>query len=414
MPAAVANAADYIVEAENLTKIYRDFWGRPKARAVDRINLRIRSGQIFGLLGPNGSGKSTTVKMILGLLYPNRGRIRVFGQSPRNVEIKRRIGYQPEETYLYPYLTAAETLDFFGSILGIHERERRNRIRQLLAMVGLERVGSRTVGEFSKGMARRLALAQALINDPDLVVLDEPTVGLDPLACREIKDVIRVLGERGKTILLCSHVLADVEDVCDSVAVLYGGRICAEGSVREILQIQEQTRIVAPAMSEGVLAEVCRLLKEKAGADDLTIDHPRMSLEQFFLNVVRQAQSGSMETSGAQAGTGIAEFLEAGPGSGADRRILEQLAVQEPRTPTVPDTGADRDSEKGGGRGAAEAEQDRAAARRLEKLTRAETPKERPGNSEEQRREQDEARRIRASEKLRDLLESDDKTTPNQ
>ncbi len=421
----IANSAlEYIVEVKNLTKIFRDFWGRPKARAVDKINLRIRSGQVFGLLGPNGSGKSTTVKLILGLLYPTRGSIRLLGESPTNVAIKRHIGYQPEETYLYPYLTAAETLDFFGSLLGIDPGERRKRSGQLLEMVGLSGAGSRTVGEYSKGMARRLALAQALINDPDLVVLDEPTAGLDPIACREIKDVIRVLAERGKTVLLCSHLLADVEDVCDTVTVLYGGRIWAEGPVEELLKIKDQTRIVAPAMSQEDLTELTHLLAEKTGDGELLIDHPRISLEQFFLDVIKQAQAGTAEISGARAGTGIAEFLDSDQGGKKQKedsqRALQQLAKQ------VPEAGPAESGVQGESAGEGEGEDGVVAAAKDKKriLEHLDGDEEQPIKSEaaerkgeggqveisgeekqDNRQEEEEEKKTKSSEKLRDLLD---------
>ena len=220
---------DYVVEAVGLTKIFKDFWNREKARAVNGIDFTVKKGQVFGLLGPNGSGKSTTVKMILGLLYPTRGVLKVFGEDPQNVEIKSRIGYLPEETYLYRYLTAMETLDFYGALFGLSPKMRRERSEQLLNMVGLAHAFNRRVGEFSKGMARRIGLAQALVNDPDLVILDEPTSGLDPIGCREVKDVIRLLASRGKTVILCSHLLADVQDVCDDMLVLYGGKVRANG-----------------------------------------------------------------------------------------------------------------------------------------------------------------------------------------
>src|SRR5512137_2386959 len=164
-----------VVSVRGLTKVFKDFWGRPKARAVDNVDFEVRRGEVFGLLGPNGSGKSTTVKLILGLLHPTRGHIEVFGHSPRDVKTKARIGYLPEESYLYRYLNSRETLDFFGSLFSLPTAERNQRAEQLLEMVGLTQTRTRAVGEFSKGMQRRIGLAQALINDPDLVILDEPT-----------------------------------------------------------------------------------------------------------------------------------------------------------------------------------------------------------------------------------------------
>ena len=219
---AARTTTEAVISVRGLTKVFTDFWGRPKARAVDTVNFEVRRGEVFGLLGPNGSGKSTTIKMLLGLLYPTKGHIEIFGHSPRHVKTKARIGYLPEESYLYKYLDSRETLDFFGNLFQLPPEQRDQRTEQLLEMVGLNQVRSRTVGEFSKGMQRRIGLAQALINDPDLVILDEPTAGLDPLGCREVKDVILALKNRGKTVILSSHLLSDVEDVCDRVVIYYG------------------------------------------------------------------------------------------------------------------------------------------------------------------------------------------------
>jgi ABC-2 type transport system ATP-binding protein len=235
---------EVVVRATGLTKVFKDFWGRPKARAVDNVDFEIRRGEVFGLLGPNGSGKSTTIKLLLGLLYPTKGHITVFGQSPRDVATKSRIGYLPEESYLYRFLNPAETLDFFGSLFQIDSAERRRRAEQLIEMVGLNQARSRTVGEFSKGMQRRIGIAQALINDPDLVILDEPTAGLDPLGCREVKDLILALAQRGKTVILSSHLLSDVEDVCDRAVIYYGGRIQAQGPLHQLLAKPDSGRQV--------------------------------------------------------------------------------------------------------------------------------------------------------------------------
>ena len=325
---AVPETQDAVVEAVGLTKIFRDFWGRPKARAVNGIDLSVKRGQVFGLLGPNGSGKSTTVKLILGLLYPTRGSLKVLNESPQNVKIKQRIGYLPEESYLYRYLTAAETLDFFGALFGLVPRERQHRTDQLLGMVGLGNARNRPVGEFSKGMARRIGLAQALINDPDLVILDEPTAGLDPIGCREVKDVIRLLASRGKTVLLCSHLLADVEDVCDEVLVLYGGKVRTQGNLTEILKVQDKTRIVSPRLDEAAVSKVVELLGQQVDKAEIAVDQPTMNLETFFLDVVRRAREASLDTAGAQSGGEIAEYLRgAADDTPADaaRRVLEAL-----------------------------------------------------------------------------------------
>ena len=312
-----------VVQAEGLTKIFRDFWNRPKAHAVNGIDFKVRQGQIFGLLGPNGSGKSTTVKMILGLLYPTRGVLKVFGKDPQDVEIKSRIGYLPEETYLYRYLTATETLDFYGSLFGMDATMRKERSEQLLNMVGLAHAFNRPVGEFSKGMARRIGLAQALINDPDLVILDEPTSGLDPIGCREVKDVIRLLASRGKTVILCSHLLADVQDLCDDVMVLYGGKVRANGALSDILQLDDKTRVVCPTLSEQTVEELRSWLLAHGvkAPGDIAVDHPVRNLEDFFLEVVRKAREQNVGTSGAQANGEVPEYL-----AGVDNAaVLESL-----------------------------------------------------------------------------------------
>jgi len=319
---------DLVVEAVGLTKIFKDFWGRPKARALNGIDLAVKPGQVFGLLGPNGSGKSTTVKLILGLLYPTRGALKVLNESPRNVEMKRRIGYLPEDSYLYRYLTAAETLDFFGALFGLTPEERRRRTGQLLEMVGLANSRNRPVGEFSKGMARRIGLAQALVNDPSLVILDEPTAGLDPIGCREVKDVIRLLASRGKTVILCSHLLADVEDVCDEVVILYGGKIRTQGVLKDILAVQDKTRILTPRLEGPVIEKILDVLGEQVQRQEVAVDQPTMNLEDFFLDVVRRAREASVQTAGAQAGGEIAPYLrgqeDAAEGD-LSQKVLEAL-----------------------------------------------------------------------------------------
>lgn len=298
-----------IISAVGLSKVFRDFWSRPKAKAVNDIDFEVYEGEVIGLLGPNGSGKSTTVKMILGLLYPTAGTLSVFGQSPRAVETKRQVGYLPEESYLYKYLTAIETLDFFGALFNLSAEERRNRSDQLLEMVGLSHARRRRVGEFSKGMARRIGLAQAMINDPSLLILDEPTSGLDPLGCKEVKDLILMLKKRGKTVLITSHLLSDVEDICDRVIILYGGKIRATGTLHELLTVTDANRITTPALSPAVTDKLISILRENLSGDEFTFDHPRKSLEQFFLEVINQAKSESVETAGVVGGGKIAEYL---------------------------------------------------------------------------------------------------------
>jgi ABC-2 type transport system ATP-binding protein len=304
---------EVVVRATGLTKVFKDFWGRPKARAVDNVDFEIRRGEVFGLLGPNGSGKSTTIKLLLGLLYPTQGHITVFGQSPRDVATKARIGYLPEESYLYRFLNPGETLDFFGSLFQIDSPERRRRAEQLIEMVGLNQARTRTVGEFSKGMQRRIGIAQALINDPDLVILDEPTAGLDPLGCREVKDLILALARRGKTVILSSHLLSDVEDVCDRAVIYYGGRIQAQGPLHQLLAKPDSVRITAPVLSRETTDKVLNLIRAEVG-DTVRLENPTQNLESYFLGVVEAARRQA-ETSGATSGNRVAEYLR-GDGQG--------------------------------------------------------------------------------------------------
>src|SRR5437867_3701042 len=263
---------EVVVSVRGLSKIFKDFWGRPKAKAVDNVDFEVRRGEVFGLLGPNGSGKSTTVKMLLGLLYPTKGHIEVFGFSPRHVATKSRIGYLPEESYLYRYLDSEETLNFFGNLFSLPSGDRRNRTEQLLEMVGLNQARTRAVGEFSKGMQRRIGLAQALINDPDLVILDEPTSGLDPIGCREVKDLILALARRGKTVILSSHLLGDVEDVCDRVVIYYGGRIQAQGTLKELLSKPDTMSITAPTLPRPTLERVLEISRHDVAEDTVRVD----------------------------------------------------------------------------------------------------------------------------------------------
>ncbi|SPE52131.1 ABC transporter related-protein [Verrucomicrobia bacterium] len=333
-PDAAPQSREVIVSVRGLTKVFKDFWGRPKARAVDKVDFEVRRGEVFGLLGPNGSGKSTTVKLILGLLYPTKGHIEVFGHSPRHVATKSRIGYLPEESYLYRYLNSQETLDFFANLFRLPKNQRNDRAKQLLEMVGLSQTQSRAVGEFSKGMQRRIGLAQALINDPDLVILDEPTSGLDPIGCREVKDLIIALARRGKTVILSSHLLADVEDVCDRVVIYYGGKIQAMGPLKDLLATPDAIRITTPALSRETMERVLAIIRQDVAQDKVRIDTPTQNLESYFLAVVQNARQAAAETSGATSGARVADYLRGQAGSApSSDRILERLALPQAAAP---------------------------------------------------------------------------------
>jgi ABC-2 type transport system ATP-binding protein len=317
---------DNVIQTVKLTKVFRDFWRRPKVRAVDQLDLEIRRGEVFGLLGPNGSGKSTTIKLLLGLLFPTSGTIRILGRTPRDVRVKARIGFLPEETYLYPYLNAEETLEFFGRLSRIPRAERHRRVEALVDMVGLAPARRRPLREYSKGMARRIGLAQALINDPELLLLDEPTTGLDPIGAREVKDLILELKKRGKTVLLCSHLLAHAEDVCDRIGIMYAGRLWVVGDVRDLLARHQLTQITVPDLSPDAAEQLKAQIQQTTGAGSVEIGHPVERLENFFLRVIREAREAHPETAGAAAGRFDASLFREVP---KPQQVIERLTRQE-------------------------------------------------------------------------------------
>jgi ABC-2 type transport system ATP-binding protein len=280
------------VRIDHLTKVYKDFWGRDKVRALDDLSLTINKGEVFGLLGPNGSGKSTTIKLLLGLIFPTAGSATILGHSSDDTAVKERIGFLPEESYLYRFLNGEETLRFYGRLFKIPKRELDERVPTLLDKVGLDaKARKRKLREYSKGMARRIGLAQALINNPDLILLDEPTTGLDPIGTREMKDLILSLKQQGKTVLLCSHLLYDVQDVCDRITILYGGKMQTLGQVRDLLQVKDITQFQVRGMSDGQIQEMRRFLTGM-GVSDATVTHPTTTLEDLFMRVVNENANG--------------------------------------------------------------------------------------------------------------------------
>lgn len=323
-----------IVEIVDVTKIFTDFWGRPKVRAVQSLNLDIKQGEIFGLLGPNGSGKSTTIKMMLGLLKPTYGKLALFGQSPRNTEIKNKIGFLPEESYLYPFLTAEEALHFFGGLFGLSLGVRKSRVDELIKLVGLEHSRNRRLGEFSKGMARRIGLAQALIGDPQFLILDEPTTGLDPIGILEIKELILELRKKGKTILISSHLLSEVQDLCDRVCILFGGKVCSYGELNELLVKKEKTNVELTGINKKKLDQLVHWLRQND--IDHEVSQPKENLESYFMRVIGKEDTN--KTQGAIKGGEIPTFF-------GDEKVIQDLVKPpEPKINEEKKDGIDKNS----------------------------------------------------------------------
>lgn len=275
---------DIAIKTEDLTKAYRSFFGRKKVLALNKLNIAIRKGEIFGLLGPNGSGKTTTLKLLLGLLFPTEGRAYVLGKATDDVAVKSRIGFLPEESCFYRFLNADEILDFYGQLFRIPGKERKLRANRLLMRVGLESARKRHLKQYSKGMLRRIGIAQALINDPDLIILDEPTSGLDPIGTRETKDLILELKSQGKTVLLCSHLLSDVQDICDRVAIIDKGELQISGTIDELLANKDIVELLIRNLSKETLKEVERFIQEKQG-EVVSIKNSSGTLEDLFLKI---------------------------------------------------------------------------------------------------------------------------------
>jgi ABC-2 type transport system ATP-binding protein len=281
---------EIVLQTRALSKVYRDFWGRQKVRALKGLDLEVRRGEVFGLLGPNGSGKTTTIKLLLGLLFPTEGEALVFGKPASDVAKNERLGYLPEESYLYRFLTAEETLDFYGRLFDMPASVRQERVDSLIKLVGLDRARKRQLQEYSKGMTRRIGLAQALINDPELILLDEPTSGLDPIGTREMKDMILRLKEEGKTVVMCSHLLADVQDVCDRIAILHQGELKELGRVDELLTVADVTQIRVRNISADCQNEIRNVIARHNG-ELVSLDNPTTTLEELFLEIVRDSEA---------------------------------------------------------------------------------------------------------------------------
>ncbi|MEW6355281.1 MAG: ABC transporter ATP-binding protein [Planctomycetota bacterium] len=277
---------EIVVKTEKLTKVFDlGLFRRQRVVAVDKLDLEIYQGEVFGLLGPNGSGKSTTMKLLLGLLFPTSGAIEVLGAPPNDVSAKMQIGFLPEESYFYRFLNAEETLRFYGRLFEIPRETIAKRSDELICMVGLHEARKRPLRGYSKGMSRRIGLAQALINDPKLILLDEPTSGLDPIGNREMKDLVLKLKNEGKTVVLCSHLLADVQDVCDRIAILDGGVLQVVGPMKELLTVQDTVEILAKNLPKDSWGRVEDAIRQ-SNAEIISMGHPTTTLEDLFLHTV--------------------------------------------------------------------------------------------------------------------------------
>lgn len=273
------------ISIEGLTKEYPLPEKGSTLRAVDALTLSIKSNTVFGLLGPNGSGKSTTIKILLGLAHPTSGRCLIFGESANDPGVRRRVGYVPDAPYYYGYLTGLELLRFYARLIGIDESERLERSRALMERFGIGEAANRKVGAYSKGMLQRLGFAQALLGDPDVLVLDEPTAGVDPVGAAQVGEYILELKEQGKTIMLCSHLLAQVQDVCDRVGIMNKGRLLAEGTVSSLLESDQEGSALRIAGLSGDDREVFEALAKERG---LSCSRAGCSLDELFRRLVRE------------------------------------------------------------------------------------------------------------------------------
>jgi ABC-2 type transport system ATP-binding protein len=277
-----AAASTPAVALTGVTKVFPVPFQRRSVVAVRDLNLEVGAGQIYGLLGPNGSGKSTTLKIILGLVTPTRGQARIFGADSDHVSSRESVGFLPESPYFYKFLTGEETLRFYGKLCGLRGEALKSRTAEMLEVVGLTNARKRRLGGYSKGMLQRIGLAQALIQEPALLVLDEPTAGVDPAGAREIRDLILELKKRGVTVLLSSHLLGQVQEICDRVGILANGVLVREGALSELLGAENQTQLILENASPDLLATIDQLAAG-SGARVIERTRPRTSLEQLFL-----------------------------------------------------------------------------------------------------------------------------------
>jgi len=283
-----------VITTKNLSKIYKDFWGKPKTTALCSLNIEVYRGEIFGIVGPNGSGKTTTIKLLLGLISPTNGSALVLGKPPTEVNVKSKIGFLPEESYLYTFLNADETLDFFGRLFEIPKATRKKRIDMLISQFGLTSARKRQIKEYSKGMVRKVGFAQTLINEPEVIFLDEPTSGLDPISSRQIKDLIIQLKKQNKTIFISSHLLGDVQNICDRIAILYEGKLKKYGNVSELLVNRDLTTMTFRNISQDTRRKIEELI-EQTGGQVISSEYTMENLESVFLKTVKESKESEKE-----------------------------------------------------------------------------------------------------------------------
>ncbi len=278
------------VEVKNLTKVFSIGLRKEYVVAIDNLSFEVKAGEVYGLIGPNGSGKSTTMKVVLGLMAASKGSAKVFGLDSGDIRARNEIGFLPENPYFYKHLTGAETLQFYGKLCGIRGSALKDRVAELLKLVDLEGAADRRLGGYSKGMLQRIGLAQSLIQNPRLVILDEPTAGVDPIGSRQIRDLILKLRDDGYTVFLCSHLLEQVQEVCDRVGILFKGRMRREGTLDELIAIENQTTMTLENATPELIAEIQALVGTREGARIVEARHPRTSLEHLFIQISERSR----------------------------------------------------------------------------------------------------------------------------
>ena len=277
------------VQINNLVKDFPSPFRKSNLRAVDDVSLTIMPGEVYGLIGPNGSGKSTTMKALLGLLAPTSGSCHVFGKNSLKTDSRQDIGFLPENPYFYKHLSGEETLRFYAKLCGLRGKTITQRVDDMLEMVSLQDARKRRIGGYSKGMLQRIGLAQALIHEPRLIILDEPTAGVDPVGSRQIRDLIVSLKDRGVTVFLCSHLLEQVQEVCDHVGIIFQGKLVNEGKLEELIAIEDQTEVIIRDADESTLAEINTIIGKSENAELIRMGKPRTTLERLFLNEAKKS-----------------------------------------------------------------------------------------------------------------------------